>query len=33
MLVEDDMVNRIVMEAVLSDLGVQVLTADSGNRR
>ena len=32
MLVEDDMVNQIVMEAVLRDLGVQVLTADSGER-
>jgi hypothetical protein len=32
MLVEDDMVNQVVMEAVLRDLGVQVLTADSGER-
>jgi signal transduction histidine kinase/ActR/RegA family two-component response regulator len=32
LLVEDDMVNQIVMEAVLRDLGVQVLTADSGER-
>ena len=32
MLVEDDVVNRIVMEAVLRDLGVQVLTADSGEQ-
>ncbi len=32
MLVEDDMVNQIVMEAVLRDLGVQVLTADSGEQ-
>jgi CheY-like chemotaxis protein len=30
LLVEDDMVNQIVMEAVLRDLGVQVLTAGSG---
>ena len=32
MLVEDDPVNQIVMEAVLRDLGVQVLTADSGEQ-
>ncbi|MGZ6693101.1 MAG: ATP-binding protein [Solirubrobacteraceae bacterium] len=32
MLVEDDMVNRIMMEAVLRDLGAQVLTADSGEQ-
>jgi CheY-like chemotaxis protein len=32
MVVEDDVVNRIVMEAVLRDLGVQVLTADSGEQ-
>ena len=30
MLVEDDVVNRIVMEAVLRDLGLEVLTADGG---
>ena len=30
LLVEDDPVNQIVMEAVLRDLGVHVLTADSG---
>jgi CheY-like chemotaxis protein len=30
LLVEDDTVNQIVMEAVLRDLGVHVLTADSG---
>jgi signal transduction histidine kinase/CheY-like chemotaxis protein len=30
MLVEDDAVNQIVMEAVLRDIGVQVLTASSG---
>jgi CheY-like chemotaxis protein len=30
LLVEDDPVNQIVMEAVLRDLGVQVLTAGSG---
>jgi signal transduction histidine kinase/ActR/RegA family two-component response regulator len=32
MLVEDDPVNQLVMEAVLRDLGVQVLTADSGEQ-
>ena len=32
MLVEDDTVNQIVMEAVLRDLGVQVLMADSGEQ-
>ena len=32
MLVEDDPVNQIVMEAVLRDLGVQVLTAGSGEQ-
>jgi CheY-like chemotaxis protein len=32
LLVEDDTVNQIVMEAVLRDLGVQVLTADSGEQ-
>jgi len=32
MLVEDDPVNQIVMEAVLRDLGVQVLTAGSGQQ-
>jgi signal transduction histidine kinase/CheY-like chemotaxis protein len=32
MLVEDDLVNQIVMEAVLRDFGVQVLTADSGKQ-
>jgi len=32
MLVEDDIVNQIVMEAMLCDLGVQVLTADSGEQ-
>ena len=32
MLVEDDIVNQIVMEAVLRDLGVQVLMADSGEQ-
>jgi len=32
LLVEDDPVNQIVMEAVLRDLGVQVLTADSGEQ-
>jgi signal transduction histidine kinase/CheY-like chemotaxis protein len=30
MLVEDDTVNQIVMESVLRDIGVQVLTASSG---
>jgi len=32
LLVEDDTVNQIVMEAVLRDLGVQVLTADGGEQ-
>ena len=32
LLVEDDPVNQIVMEAVLRDLGVQVLTADGGEQ-
>jgi CheY-like chemotaxis protein len=32
LLVEDDIVNQTVMEAVLRDLGVQVLTADSGEQ-
>lgn len=32
LLVEDDMVNQIVMEAMLRDLGVQVLTAGSGEQ-
>jgi signal transduction histidine kinase/ActR/RegA family two-component response regulator len=32
MLVEDDPVNQVVMEAVLRDLGVQVLTADGGEK-
>jgi signal transduction histidine kinase/ActR/RegA family two-component response regulator len=32
MLVEDDIVNQTVMEAMLRDLGVQVLTADSGEQ-
>jgi len=32
MLVEDDAVNQVVMEAVLRDIGVQVLTAGSGER-
>ena len=32
MLVEDDPVNQIVMEAVLRDLGVQVLTVGSGEQ-
>jgi len=32
MLVEDDPVNQLVMEAVLRDLGVQVLTADGGEQ-
>jgi CheY-like chemotaxis protein len=32
LLVEDDPVNQIVMEAVLRDLGVQVLTAGSGEQ-
>jgi len=30
MLVEDDQVNQIVMQALLRDLGAQVLTADGG---
>jgi two-component system, sensor histidine kinase len=30
LLVEDDAVNRMVMEAVLRDMGVQVLSAESG---
>jgi CheY-like chemotaxis protein len=32
LLVEDDAVNRMVMEAVLRDIGVKVLTAESGER-
>ena len=32
MLVEDDPVNQMVMGAVLCDLGVQVLTAGSGEQ-
>jgi signal transduction histidine kinase/CheY-like chemotaxis protein len=32
LLVEDDAVNRIVMEAVLRDLGVRAISADSGAR-
>jgi CheY-like chemotaxis protein len=32
LLVEDDAVNQIVMETVLRDLGVHVLTADSGKQ-
>jgi len=32
MLVEDDPVNQVVMEALLRDLGVQVLTAGSGEQ-
>jgi CheY-like chemotaxis protein len=32
MLVEDDPVNQVVMEAVLRDLGVQVVTAGSGEQ-
>jgi len=32
MLVEGDTVNQIVMRAVLRELGVEVLTADSGKQ-